>query len=89
MVKNVQSNPFELFHRRNTNPNLIEVIEASGEWFVRVAEDGKEDSRSFEIESYALAFAEGQRGPVRVGPSRARRARDSGASWEENCDRSC
>lgn len=43
------------------NPNLIEVIEASGEWFVRVAEDGKEDSRSFEIESYALAFAEGQR----------------------------
>jgi hypothetical protein len=44
-----------------TNPDLIEVIEAVGEWFVRVVEDGSEQTRSFELESYALAFAEGQR----------------------------
>ena len=47
---------------QNTNSEtMIEVIEACGEWFVRVVEDGKEDSRSFELEAYALAFAEGQR----------------------------
>jgi len=39
----------------------VEVVEAIGEWFVRVIEDGQEQSRSFELESYALAFAEGQR----------------------------
>lgn len=39
----------------------VEVVEAIGEWFVRVIEDGNEQSRSFELESYALAFAEGQR----------------------------
>ena len=39
----------------------VEVVEACGEWFVRVVEDGKEDNRSFDLESYALAFAEGQR----------------------------
>jgi hypothetical protein len=43
------------------NRNFIEVIEACGEWFVLIVENGKEDSRSFEIEAYALAFAEGQR----------------------------
>ena len=43
------------------NRNLVEVVEAMGEWFVRVVEDGKEQSRSFELESYALSFAEGQR----------------------------
>ncbi|QND60581.1 hypothetical protein [Mesorhizobium huakuii] len=44
-----------------TIPTVVEVVEACGEWFVRVVEDGKEYSRSFELESYALAFAEGQR----------------------------
>jgi hypothetical protein len=39
----------------------VEVIEACGEWFVRVVEDGQELTRSFELESFALAFAEGQR----------------------------
>lgn len=43
------------------SPTFVEVIEACGEWFVRVVEDGNEDCRSFEIEVYALAFAEGQR----------------------------
>ncbi|MER8912999.1 hypothetical protein NKI32_04085 [Mesorhizobium sp. M0761] len=36
---------------------VVEVVEACGEWFVRVVEKGKEDSRSFGLESYALAFA--------------------------------
>jgi hypothetical protein len=39
----------------------VEVVEACGEWFVRVVEEDQELTRSFEIESFALAFAEGQR----------------------------
>lgn len=39
----------------------IEVGEACGEWFVRVFEEDEEMTRSFELESFALAFAEGQR----------------------------
>ncbi|MER8377645.1 hypothetical protein NKG99_30435 [Mesorhizobium sp. M1409] len=39
----------------------IEVIEACGEWFVRVAEEDQGLTRSFDLESLALAFAEGQR----------------------------
>ena len=39
----------------------VEVVEACGEWFVRVVEEDQELTRSFELESYALAFAEGQR----------------------------
>ncbi|PZV36316.1 hypothetical protein [Mesorhizobium kowhaii] len=44
----------------NVHP-CVEVVEACGEWFVRVVEDGQELSQSFELESYALAFAEGLR----------------------------
>jgi hypothetical protein len=39
----------------------IEVVEAMGEWFVRVVDTDQEITRSFELESFALAFAEGQR----------------------------
>lgn len=39
----------------------IEVVEACGEWFVRVVGDDQQDSRQFELESLALAYAEGQR----------------------------
>jgi len=39
----------------------VEVIEACGEWFVRVVEEDQELTRAFEMESYALAYAEGQR----------------------------
>ncbi|MER9301207.1 hypothetical protein NKI38_32910 [Mesorhizobium sp. M0621] len=40
----------------------IEVVEACGEWFVRVVEEeDQEFTRSFELEPYALAFAEDQR----------------------------
>ena len=39
----------------------IEVCEACGEWFVRVVEEDQELTRSFELEAFALVFAEGQR----------------------------
>ncbi|SFO34471.1 hypothetical protein SAMN03159463_01696 [Mesorhizobium sp. NFR06] len=48
-----------------TRQPAIEVVEACGEWFVRVVEDGQELTRSFETESFALAYAEGQR--IRLG----------------------
>lgn len=47
------------------SPKLVEVTEAMGEWFVRVVEDEQELTRSFELEAYALAYAEGQR--IRLG----------------------
>ena len=42
-------------------PNSVEITENLGEWFVRVVRDGKANVRTFEIESYARAFADGQR----------------------------
>ncbi|WP_136620839.1 MULTISPECIES: hypothetical protein [Mesorhizobium] len=39
----------------------VEVVEACGEWFVRVVEEDQALTRAFEIESFALAYAEGQR----------------------------
>lgn len=39
----------------------VEVLEAGGEWFVRVVDSDEELTRSFELESFALAYAEGQR----------------------------
>jgi hypothetical protein len=39
----------------------IEVVEACGEWFVRVVGDDQQVCRQFELESIALAYAEGQR----------------------------
>jgi len=39
----------------------VEVVEAGGEWDVRVVEEDQEFTRSFVLESYALSFAEGQR----------------------------
>ena len=56
-MDNVQSN--------TVDQPAVEVVEACGEWFVRVVEEDQELTRSFELESYALAFAEGQR--VRLG----------------------
>jgi len=54
----------------NVMPNgkvcpCVEVVEACGEWFVRVVEEDQELTRSFEIEPFALAFAESQR--MRLG----------------------
>lgn len=39
----------------------IEVVEGCGEWFVRVIENGRENTRQFDLESFALAYTEGQR----------------------------
>ncbi|MER9031632.1 hypothetical protein [Mesorhizobium sp. M0674] len=41
------------------------VTETCGEWFVRVVEKDQEIARSFNQESFALSFAEGQR--IRLG----------------------
>ena len=44
----------------------VEVVEAYGEWFVRVVEEDQELTRSFDREWHALAFAEGQRIRLRL-----------------------
>jgi len=44
----------------------VEVVEACGEWHVRVVEEDQELTRSFELESFAIAFAEGQRRRLRL-----------------------
>ncbi|MCH4561162.1 MULTISPECIES: hypothetical protein [Mesorhizobium] len=44
----------------NINP-CVELMEACGEWFVRVVDGDEETTRAFELESFALAYAEGQR----------------------------
>ncbi|WP_051442818.1 hypothetical protein [Mesorhizobium sp. WSM3626] len=49
----------------------VEVAEPSGEWFVRVIENDQELTRSFELESFALSYAEGQR--IRLGLHRITR----------------
>ncbi|TRC98287.1 hypothetical protein FJV76_13250 [Mesorhizobium sp. WSM4303] len=46
----------------------VEVAEVSGEWVVRVTENDQELTRSFEVEEYALSYAEGQR--MRLGLNR-------------------
>ena len=56
-MDNVQSN--------TVDRSAVEVVEACGEWFVRVVEDGKATTTSFELEAFALTFAEGQR--IRLG----------------------
>ena len=43
------------------NVRCVELVEGYGEWHVRVIEEDHEHTRSFEIESFALAYAEGQR----------------------------
>lgn len=53
--------------QQNSGPDVVqaqgsvEIQENMGEWFVVVVRDGKEHVRSFEQESYARAYAEGQR----------------------------
>ena len=42
-------------------PNSVQVYENLGEWFVLVVRDGKDYVTTFELESYARAYAEGQR----------------------------
>ena len=49
----------------------IELYEADGEWHVRIVENGGELVSSFVIESFALAYAEGQ--CIRLGIDRITR----------------
>ena len=42
-------------------PNSVLVYENKGEWFVVVVRDGRQSVSSFELQSFAAAFAEGQR----------------------------
>ncbi|RVD64120.1 hypothetical protein [Mesorhizobium sp. M7A.F.Ca.ET.027.03.2.1] len=46
---------------KDCGPDTVEITENFGEWFVRVVRDGKAHVSTFEMESYARAFAEGQR----------------------------
>jgi len=41
--------------------SCVELTETLGEWFVRVVTDGRETVQSFELESFAIAYAKGQR----------------------------
>lgn len=41
-------------------PNSVLVYENMGEWFVVLVRDGRENVSSFELESFATAFAHGQ-----------------------------
>ncbi|TJX49683.1 MAG: hypothetical protein E5W21_19575 [Mesorhizobium sp.] len=45
----------------DTIHDSVEITENLGEWFVRVVRNGNATIKSFEVESYARAFAEGQR----------------------------
>jgi hypothetical protein len=49
----------------------IEVVEACGEWHVRVVGHDRETTLTFELETSALAFAEGQR--MRLGLDKVER----------------
>ena len=49
------------FSRCPRHPTFIEVLECTGKWRVRVVEQGHEIIHCFEIKSFALAYAEGQR----------------------------
>jgi hypothetical protein len=46
-------------------PSFIEIEECAGEWFVRVVEHGRETVRNFDLESFAISYAEGER--IRLG----------------------
>lgn len=50
-------NPFPATGDRST----VELVDACGEWFVRVVEHGEPKTMSFDLESFAIAYAEGQR----------------------------
>ena len=49
----------------------VEIFEAGGEWHVRIVENGGEQVSSFVVESFALAYAEGQ--CIRLGIDRIAR----------------
>jgi cobalamin-dependent methionine synthase I len=46
----------------------IEVFDVCGEWFVRVVENRKENVTIFDLKTFAMAYANGQR--IRLGLER-------------------
>ncbi|MEQ1955975.1 hypothetical protein [Mesorhizobium sp. CN2-181] len=49
-----------------TQSHGVELVEGYGHWLVRVVEEGRETRvADFEVEDYAISFAEGQR--MRLG----------------------
>ncbi|MGX7873700.1 hypothetical protein ACVDG5_013880 [Mesorhizobium sp. ORM6] len=52
----------------------VEVVEACGEWFVHVVEEGQQKTLSFELEAFAMSYAEGQR--IRLGLDKVMRVSD-------------
>jgi hypothetical protein len=44
---------------------VVEILENDGEWYVRVIEHERETINTFELELFAMAFAEHQR--LRLG----------------------
>ena len=51
--------------KADLSANRVELSESSGQWVVKVHMDGDETVSSFELESFARSFAEGQR--LRLG----------------------
>jgi hypothetical protein len=56
---------------KSAQHDAVELTEGCGEWFVRIVQNGQEQVASFEVEAYALAYAEGQR--IRLGLDAVRR----------------
>jgi hypothetical protein len=46
--------------------NRVEVVEACGEWFVRVVEHAQSDTRSFDLQALALAYADKERRRLKI-----------------------
>lgn len=59
----------DIFQSDSVRANSVVVYENMGEWFVIVTRDGKESVASFELESFAKAYAEGQRLGLGLGKS--------------------
>lgn len=48
-------------NKNNVSPDSVEITENIGEWFVSVVRHGKTYIKTFEVESFARNYAEGQR----------------------------
>jgi hypothetical protein len=45
-----------------SSDSVVQVVESIGEWFVRIVENGEVTAlRSFEVEDFALSYADSQR----------------------------
>lgn len=58
--------------KAETDAPRVEIIEAIGEWFVRILEDGHEYISAFENEAFASSYSDGQR--LRLGLEKVERS---------------